>query len=73
MCPSAFRVPPRPREVREPGSKLHQNFLGQVGMWVPNFIKIRSAQGFGFLLALHIQTDRKTNICTAIYIYIEDF
>jgi len=29
-------------------------------------------QGFGFPLALHIPTDRQTNICTPIFIYIED-
>jgi len=33
-------------------------------------ISSRLVQGFGFPLALHIPTDRQTNICMPIYIYI---
>jgi len=43
MCPSGFRVlgPPRPRGGRRRrGQTFTKTFLGQVGMYMQNFIKI---------------------------------
>jgi len=42
MCPSAFTVssPPGPGGRRGRGQTCTKTFLGQVGMWAENFIKI---------------------------------
>jgi len=70
MCPSAFRVssPPGPG-WRGRGQTYTKTFLGQVGMCVEYFIKI-GARVWISISPPH--TDRQTNICTPIFIKIEE-
>jgi len=71
QCPSAFRVssPPGTGGGGGGGQTSTKILLGQVWMCVK--ISSRSVQGFGFPLALHIPTDRQTNKCTPIFVYID--
>jgi len=71
MCPSGYRVssPPGPGGGRAGIKPAPKPFLDRLGCVCK--ISSRSVQGFGFPLALHIPTDRQTNICMPIFIYIE--
>jgi len=68
MSPSAFSIlgPPGP-EGR--GQTWTKTFLGQVGMCVQNIIKISAGV---WISVKPPHTNRPTNICTPIFIYIED-
>jgi len=61
MCPSAFRIPGLPG----PGGwdqTCTKTFLGQVGMWVENFIKISAGVWISISPAhTNRQTDRQTD------------
>jgi len=73
MCSSASRVSgPEAQGDEVPGSKLHRN-LPWAGGDVCEIYLSRSMQGFGFPLAIHIPTDRQTNICMRIFIEREMF
>jgi len=73
MCPSAFSIliSPRLRGGGGGGQTCTKTFLGHVEMCLQN--SLGSVHGFGFPLALQIPTDRQTNICTPIFIYIDRY
>jgi len=71
MCPSAYRVssPPGTGGGGGEGQTRTKTFFGQVGMCVQNFIKI----GAGVWISINpLHTNRQTNICTPIFIYIDE-
>jgi len=66
MSPSAFSIlgPPGPGGKGGGGQTIPKPFLDRWGCACK--MLPRSLQGFGFPLALHIPTDKQTNICMPI-------
>jgi len=72
MSPSAFSIlgPSGLRGEGGGGQTWTKTFLGQVGMCVQNFIKIGAGVWISISPSTYQQTDRQTNICMPIFIYI---
>jgi len=70
MCPSAFRVS-SPRSPGGEGAGIKPGPKPSLERWeCVCKTSLRSVQGFGFPLALHIPTDKQTNKHLYAYFYI---
>jgi len=69
-CPSAYRVQ-APQAQSEEGAGAKPAPKPSLDSWgCACKISLRSVQGFGFLFALHIPTDRQTNKCLYAHLYM---